>query len=180
MKITGYKLREALKMNQLELSTIGSQFQESLYCFEGEVKPKPQEVIDKIQQLESNIARLQTAQSLYNLIVKVHVDDETLTLEEAIKRVGGAGRISKMWRIAAQGQQADRWEMMQNRSRKTDDILATPTVAKSEALEYTKRAEKYASSLRNAIAIGNTTEVTFTDDQYKTVTLEQVDLTGLI
>jgi len=164
MKVTGYKLREALKMAQLELSTIDSQFEDSLYCFEGEVKPSPKDIINNIQGLERSIARLQTAQCLYNLSIHVVVAHEKMTLEEAIKRVGGAGRISKMWRIAAQGQKADRWERIQTMSRKTDDEFAKPTVAKNEALEYTKNAEKYASALRNAIAIANTTEVTLDMD----------------
>jgi len=169
MKVTGYKIREALKMAQLELSTIGSQFGDSLFCFEGEAKPSPKNIIISIQQLERNIARLQTAQAMYNLTVMITVGHERLTLEEAIKRVGGAGRISKMWRVAAQGNQVDKWELRQSMSRKTDEIQAQPTISKIEALEETKVSEKYASALRNAIAIGNTTEVT----------LDSIDLTGL-
>ncbi len=158
MKITGYKLREALKMAQLELTTIATQFEESLFRFEGEEKTTPRDIIDRVNKLETDIAKLQTAQCLYNLGVNVTIFGCEVTLQEAIKRVGGAGRIAKMWKIAAQGNKVDRWAVAQQMSRKTDDIMAESTVSKVEALEETKSAEKYASTLRNAIAIGNTTE----------------------
>lgn len=159
MKVNGYKLREALKMKALELSTIQSQFDESLFSFEGDKKELPGDIANKIAKLEVEIAMLQAAQSEYNLQVKVEVEGKTLPLEAAVKMVGGAGRLSKMWRTAAQGSKRDRWDRGFPTTRNKEDVVAQPTISKSEALEQAKAAEKYAAALRNAIAVGNNKEV---------------------
>lgn len=164
MEITGYKLREVLKMKALELSTIQSTFDESLFTFQDECKDLPGEIAAKITKLESDIAYLQAAQSEYNLNVKVTVKkgkDTTFTmpLEVAVKMVGGAGRLSKMWRTAAQGDKRDRWDRGTPRTRNKEDLIAKPTITKTAALAEAKIAEAFAAALRNAIAVGNNTVV---------------------
>lgn len=159
MQVNGYKLREALKMKALELATIQTLFDESLYVFEGEEKESPKAISDKITKLEVAIAMLQAAQSEYNLAVKVEIEGKTLPLEAAVKMVGGAGRLSKMWRTAAQGNKRDRWDRGFPTTRNKEDLIAQPTISKSDALEQAKAAEKLAAALRNAIAVGNNTVV---------------------
>lgn len=159
MDITGYQIREALKMKTLELSTVQTQWDESLYTFEGETKETPLEIIDRIIKLEADISYLQTAQDYYNLQVIVKIADEKMTLSQAIKTVGGAGRVSKMWRNASKGIVRDSWDSRRTISRNKDDIIAEPTIKKIDALNEAKRAEKLASQLRTAIATGNTTVV---------------------
>jgi hypothetical protein len=160
MNVTGYQLKEALKMKTLELSTVQTQFDESLHKFEGdEDKISPQEIVGKIASLEEEIAELQTAQSYYNLQVTIHVGDLPMKLEKAIKLVGGAGRVSKMWRSASKGQMRERWERHSLVVRRADEEVAKPTISKNEALDRAKEAERFASRLRNSIAVGNTTTV---------------------
>lgn len=160
MEVTGYMLKEGLKMKSIELSSIQTLFNESLYKFPDEKKMSPQEVVAAIVALEEDISLLQTAQSYYNLNVKVTVNKiGKLSLEQAIKLVGGAGRVSKMWRTAAKGNTRDRWSMSNVDVRRKDEEIASPTIKKEEALQHAKNAERYASSLRSAIALGNTTTV---------------------
>jgi len=158
MLVTGYMLKEALKMKALELTTIQTQFDESLYRFEGEDKQHPKEVADAIRKLEAEIVELQTAQDYYNLNVKVDVTEvgEQWPLCKAVKAVGGAGRVAKMWRTAAHGEKRDRWDRSRSMTRNKDDEVAMPTVTKPEALAEARATEKFASQLRNAIAVGNT------------------------
>jgi len=159
MDVTGYKLKEALKLKTIELQSVQSLFDESLYKFEGEEKLSPMDVVAQIKTLEDQIAKLQTAQSYYNLQVIVIINGERGFLETAIKLVGGAGRVSKMWRTASAGRTRDKWDRSQIATRRTDEITAEPTVKKVDALEKAKEAEKFASSLRSAIAVGNTSIV---------------------
>ena len=159
MEVTGYQLKEALKMTSLELSTIQSQFEETLFKFDDEDKETPEEIANKIYTLELKIAKLQTAQSFYNMAVEVDVQKIKFLLEEAIKCVGGAGRLSKMWRTASKGKTRDRWSDLQAATRKEGEERAKPTITKMQALGKAKEAEKLASALRSAIAIGNTAKV---------------------
>jgi len=160
MEVTGYKIKEALKLKNLELQAVQSLFDESLYKFEDEKdKMSPAEVAQKILVLENNIADLQTAQSYYNLQVPIEIDGVKGTLEKAVKIVGGAGRLSKMWRTAAKGNVRDRWNRSQVATRRADEEVAIPTISKRDALELAKDAEKFASQLRSAIALGNTTVI---------------------
>ncbi len=159
MEITGYQLKEALKMAALERETVLTQFDETLYAFDGEEKPSPEEISDSIACLETKIATLQTAQSQYNLHVQVSVQGEEMTLEQAIKMVGGAGRLSKMWRSAAKGNKRDRWDRTITVTRKTDEEVALPTISKQDSMERAKEAEMFASRLRSAISVGNTNKV---------------------
>ena len=156
MEVTGYKLKEALKLKTIELQSVQSLFDESLYKFEDEDKLLPEEVVKRIVELENQIALLQTAQSYYNLQVKVDVLGKEELLENVIKLVGGAGRVSKMWRTASKGRTRDRWDRSNIVTRRTDEVMAEPTVDKITALEKAKEAEKFASALRSAIAVGNT------------------------
>jgi hypothetical protein len=155
MNVTGYKLREALKMKSLELATIQSLFDESLYAFEGEKKDSPEVVAARIGVLETQIAVLQAAQSYYNLQVTVEPDGNKMPLEAAVKMVGGAGRLSKMWRTAAQGSKRDRWDRSMSPVRNKEDVIAQPTISKSDALVFAQKAEKFAAALRSTIAVGN-------------------------
>lgn len=156
MKVTGYQLKEAIKMNGLRLVAVQSQFDESLYIFEGEEKRLPKDIVTEVAQLEADIALLQTAQDHYNLNIDVIVGKEEMALSLAVKLVGGAGRRSKMWRSAAQGRMRDTYDRKNPVTRSKDEEVAGPTVTKVEALEEAMAAEKFASQLRHAIAVGNT------------------------
>lgn len=156
-KVNGYKLKEVIKAKQLELATVSSQFDESLNKFEDESKDTPTNIAGNIARLEDELSALQTVQSKYNLAVQLKVGDRTITLEQAVKMVGGAGRVSKLWRKAAQGEKKDYYH--RDTKRLEGEVHAKPTVTKAEALQFAKTAESFAGALRNAIATGNTQEV---------------------
>lgn len=168
MNVTGYTLREAIKIKNIELSSLASQFTESLQYFEPEEKPNPVDIANKIVKLESDLSLLQTFQSWYNLNVTVELEGNIIPLETAVKLVGGLSRLASYWRKAAQGSEIvmSRFSRNQN-TRSKDDLIAKPSITKSEALSLTKEAEKRCSSLRSKIAMANSNE--------KTLPFENID-----
>ena len=59
MKITGIQLKMIIKVKQLELNTLISQFDENLYQFEGEEKINPISILEESLKIEYVIAKLQ-------------------------------------------------------------------------------------------------------------------------
>lgn len=165
LTVTGQKIKEVLKIKTLELTTVLSTFDESLVSFEGDKgkKDTPQQVMDNVVRLEKEVAFIQTLQSRYNLAVKVKIQHVEITLEEAVKLVGGAGRTAKRWKEVAKGEKKDRYSSRYDNTRDKDKEYAVPTISKAEALEKAKVAERYASAIRTAIATGNLQQVTFDD-----------------
>lgn len=159
MKVTGYTLREALRLWQLRRDTAAGQFPKVLTAFKGEGKPSPETIGANVLSAETAIATLQAAQAQYNSSVRVPVaGGRELTLLECIKRIGGLGRVEKLWRTAATVKE-DRYSLTDSKTRKTDEIVAERTVsyeaAGAKAAEYGKLLGKY----REAIAVGNAREV---------------------
>jgi len=101
MKITGYKLQHTLRELAHRRDTAAARFDKVLWKFEDQDKATPQQIMKAYRDAEVTIAKLQTAQGRYNLAITVNVLSETMTLAEAVKRVGGAGRMEKMWRSIA-------------------------------------------------------------------------------
>src|SRR5579885_1022293 len=101
MKVTGYQIREAIRKQELQRDTVISQFNASLFKFEGEEKLSPDDVAKMFTQAEQAIANLQTGLARYNLYVVIDVLGDKMTLAEGVKRLGGAGRLEKLWREAA-------------------------------------------------------------------------------
>lgn len=161
MKITGYKLREAIKQHELRRDTAAATFESSLKKFPGEDKEDPREVIKLFLLSERAVAKLQTVQMFFNIAVKVEANGETMTLAEAIKLVGGAGRVEKMWRVAASGKK-DRYAT-HDESRASDTVYATPTITAAEAVRLATAAGRVSGNLRAAIAVANAQEVEIQD-----------------
>jgi hypothetical protein len=157
-KITGYQLREAIKNWELRKNTAQKQFQESMWIFEGDTKASLEELADAYLKAEQAIARLQTLQAQYNLAVAVEVQDRAMTLCQAVKLIGGAGRLEKMWRDAATGSQ-QHYGYAQMMVRQKDQEFAKRAVNATDAVVRTTSAARFASALRNAIALGNTREL---------------------
>lgn len=159
MKVTGYKLQHKLRELHHERDIASAQFDKGKFAFPGEQKVTAKEAFARLQAVEKDIAKLQTAQTQYNLAITVEVSGESMTLCEAVKRVGGAGRMEKMWRSVAAPKQ-DRF------SYRNDDLVrdpsqerAEPTVTVAEAAALAKEAAKFASALREAIQVANATEI---------------------
>lgn len=157
MKVTGYKFQHALRELAHTRDIAAGQFDSSLKFFPGDAKPDPKAVMAKYLDAEAKIARLQTGQAHYNLKVRVKVLDTTMTLSEAVKLVGGAGRAEKMWRSVA-APKKDRYGY--DRDERTEGtIVAQRTMTPDEAGDLAKQAARWASALREAIQVGNATDV---------------------
>ena len=159
MKVTGYKLQHALRELAHMRDIAAGQFDDALKVFPGENKNRPQDIMETYLKAEADIAKLQTIQAEYNLRVKVTVLDKRMTLSEAVKFVGGAGRAEKMWRSVA-APTKDRYGYDRD-TRDASAVVAQKTITTAEAADLAKRAARVASALREAIQVGNSTEIEF-------------------
>jgi len=167
MLANGNQLKQAIKMKSMELNSVISTFEDTLYKFEDETKLTPYEVSTKIINLEYDISKLQSAQKYYNSNLTFDFNDENLTLQTAINYVGGLGRISKKWRTASQNKkQRSMFSTHSVTTRNKDEEIAKPTITKDEALYMFKQIEKKAANLRNLIAEYNTkmVEISFINE----------------
>jgi len=162
MKITGYKLREAIKQQELLRDTAASMFDDTLKVFPGETKSAPQDVVKAFLVAETNVAKLQTAQMRFNLAVKVDILGEKMSLAEAIKRVGGQGRVEKMWRSAANSKRKDRYGYDDDELDPTK-VRSTLTITPDAAVKLASSAGRVAGAYRAAIATANAQEVDIED-----------------
>lgn len=160
MKVTGYTLRAAIKEQELKRDTASGAFTPSLRTFPGETKD-PQKIMERFEAAEKALTKLQAAQMRYNLMVSVEVLGEKMTLAEAIKRVGGIGRIEKMWKDAIQDKQRNSY--MDEDVRDPNQVRATRTVASDDAMMLARAAGKKAQALRAVIATSNGREVEIED-----------------
>lgn len=163
MKTTGYGLREAIKQHELRRDTGARAFNGSLKAFADDKKESPLQVVEGFLKAERAIAKLQTAQARYNLLVIVEANGEKMTLSEAIKTIGGVARAEKMWRTAT-GPKPDRYHTYGNEDeRDPTKVVAKPTVTVNEAVKQATLAGKKAGALRAAIATANAKEVEIED-----------------
>lgn len=162
MQINGYVLREAIKRWELRRNTAEKLFGQSLWRFDGDEKADVMTTAKQYEDADLNVAVLQTAQVRLNekvdASVKVKGKIVAMTLGEAVKRVGGAGRIEKMWRNVTTDKQ-DRYDRGEERSRDKDQIQAKRTVSQSVALEKATEAATYAGALRASIAEANSRNI---------------------
>lgn len=159
MKVTGYQLREAIRAWELRKSAAEQLVPESLMCFAGQEHEDPAKIIAQVAEAEAKIAEIETVQSAYNLGVTVWVIDKDITLAEAIKAVGGAGRVEKLWRMAVKGDNnRDRGYGYNELRKEKDTELAKRTISVEVAMKAAALAAQYAGALRAAIAQGNNQE----------------------
>lgn len=161
MKVTGWQLREALKMWELRKGTAEKLFPDSLQKFADEDKDPPQDIVDAYAKAELAIARLQVAQMRYNLGVQVMIDGTQMSLADAIKRVGAAGRIEKMWGSVTP--KTDRYDVYGASSRDPSQERAVQTLSVKDGAKLAEQASKRASAMRAAINTGNGQEIAVTD-----------------
>ena len=161
MKTTGYGLREAIKAQTLKRDTAADAFNGSLKKFPNEDKETPQTIVDTFTKAERALVHLQVAQMRYNLAVTVEAGGVKMTLAEAIKSIGGAGRIEKMWKGSIGDTKRNPYGVDSEDTRNVDEkiVRATRTVSAQDAVKLTTASGKRASTLRAAIAIANGKEV---------------------
>ena len=163
MEVTGYQLREALKRWQLKLDTSAKQFKESLYQFDEDQGAQgenfnPSALSSQFEVADAAIATLEAAQQRYNQQVEVNILGEKMPLAVAIKRVGGAGRLEKMWRGVASDTGRDRYSYREM-TRDKDQIRAKRTISVQDSIKFADEAARKAGALRSAIATANNTKV---------------------
>jgi len=159
MKVNGIQLREAIKRWELRAQTASKQFNENVWAFDGDDAPSPEYLAAEYAKAQESVARIQAAQSRYNLLVTLDFgSDEKITLCEAVKRIGGAGRLDKMWRAAANNTGRDRYSIRENQ-RNSDTIYAKRQISVEKCVKEANEASKRSAKLRSMIAIGNTAEV---------------------
>ena len=157
MKVTGYMLREALKRWQLKRDSAVALFESSLKKFDDETKDPPALVMRAFMDAERAIAQIQAAQATYNGLIKVTVQDTVMSLNAAVKMLGGASRREKLWRdVATPSRSAYGYN---DGVRSKDQEVAKPTITQKDAAALAVEAGKYTSALRAAIAVANGNEV---------------------
>lgn len=160
MIVTGYLLREAIKQWELRKDAASRVFDTTLTKFPGEEKPIPGDLIDQYFAAEIAIAKLQTAQSAYNLFVSFPFEEnEKMTLCEAVKSLGGYSRVEKLWRTASGGGKKDRYYGNSDTERDPEKIYAIQVVTPMDGVEKASVAARRASALRAAIATACTQSV---------------------
>lgn len=163
MKLTGYTIREAISQTEFDRDALKAEFDDALFIFRDEWKRDPDDIMVEYDLAECQIAKLQTVQMRYNLAVEVAVGDEAITLAEAVKQIGGAGRVAAIWKNALERQTSPATTLglygRSNRMREKDTLVAQPTLSRDVYVEMSRDAARYAAMLRNAIAEGNATVV---------------------
>lgn len=156
-KVTGYQIREAIKQFEILEATLQNRFQESLRAFPGaRIEHFPGDVARDLDVVSQNIAKLQEAQSRYNLMVHLPTGE---SLCFAIKAIGSLGRMENMWKRVAVPKK-ETWRLSKNEDvRSKDEVYATPMVSSEEASQQARAAAKRTSALRAGIAVANSTEV---------------------
>jgi hypothetical protein len=161
MVVTGYALRNAIRRWQLRRDTAAAQFSGSLTKFEGEDKQTPDAVATEFLNAEKAIARLQAAQNEYNGRVKIVVPGmDNMTICTAVKLVGGAARLEKMWR-AVVAPIRERWETsnVSLGTRNKTEERAAWTMSTKDMADRTAKAAALTGALRSGIAEGNSIKI---------------------
>lgn len=158
MKVTGYKLQQAIREQQERRALNEKRWANGQMAWPADIDrvPNPSKFMDEIQDAERKIARLQTAQAQYNLAVEVEVQGRKMPLYEAVKLVGGAGRVESLWKEVAKNEPTDRYG---STVRDKDSIVAVRLISADDATTKAQEAAKYARALREAIQSGNATLV---------------------
>lgn len=158
MHVTGTELRDAIHRRELRLDANLQEYADSLYKYDNEDKPSPLSVFEKIDAEELAIAQLQTVQTRFNLSVTVEVGGKRISLCEAVKSVGGAGRNEKRWR-AVITKDSQRNAFTDRNTRDPNMQFAKKQVTPEDALRLADYHAQRASTLRNVIALGNAQKI---------------------
>lgn len=164
MQVTGYILQTRIRTLKTEVESYATQFSNGTAKFADEEKLGVKEAYQQFDRAERELARYQTAQTIFNLRVKVNVLGESMTLCEAIKRVGGAGRAEAMWKELV-APKRDRYSRDESVVRDKDKEYATKTYSLTEAQAQARSAASYASALRAAIQAANAKEIEIPDSE---------------
>ena len=160
MEVNGNMIMDALQRADDDKNMANSTFRETLFAFPEEAKKDPAGKISELARAERRIADLQIVQEQYNFSLFVMINDRKITLADAVKRLGGASRVEKMWRIAAVETGRDRWNSI-DRERNKDSVYSIRQITVERAKAGQKDARRLTGQLKTAIREANTTPVKF-------------------
>jgi len=158
MKVSGYQLRESLRRWKDRRDIFSRNFEESLWQFSDDEKGHPVDRAKGYAEADRAVARLESAQQEYNLKTTIQLPNESVTLSVAVKLLGGAGRLTRMWRKGATDTGRDKYSYRENRRSKEDEF-ARRMVPQELAMQKADEAACYASALRAGIAEANGTSL---------------------
>jgi hypothetical protein len=160
MIITGNRILDALDMLKERVKALDAQFKPSLFRFDDEdEKRDPRDIVREYEALQARIARLQEAQSAYNLRVEVDVLGERVTLQRVLHLIGSATRVKAHWLSAASPEEQPAYLYNPMRQRDKEHEYAKRVVPMAEAQQLADRASLNAMALKQAIRSGNAREV---------------------
>lgn len=145
MKVCGYSLRTAIKNRETERDAAASALQQAL---RGSAGLSLEELMNKIENSERAIAKLQAFQARYNLEVTIDVNSEKISMAEAIKRIGGIERVSQHWR-----------KLVESASGSGMAVAMVSTLDSEKAINKAKAAATEASTLRGRMSAANALEI---------------------
>ncbi len=158
MKINGILLREALKRWERARTLAIASFQDSLWRFDGEQKPSPMEACEAFIKADTIHATLQDLQQRYNSAIEMEHLGNTITLGVAVKMIGGAGRVEKMWtEAAAKPKNRYGFDDSMDRKRDKDAIYAIRSISVQDCVAISNKTSEIAAKLRSQIALANAT-----------------------
>lgn len=159
MKVTGYMLKEQIKIRMMELESLYARFENQILAFPGEER-MPIEYAETLMDVETQVVKLQTAQKFYNLnalVTAPYGELDKVSLEYIIKLVGPVARIAKRWRKASQPDK-DRYYGREN-VRKADEVYEQRTISEDDCLTLAMELERKAAKMRSIIATANSVEM---------------------
>ena len=153
---TGIDLQAAISFWEKQRDLAKDEFPDSFSAFPDETKASPDDVMARYLRAEEAVVQLQTALAEYNQLVSVEIDGRRMSLTEAIKRVGGAGRVESLWRDATKSKSNPYQDNSSRDEGKTYAVAALPLSAIQERVTL---ATKWAAQLRRQISAANAQRV---------------------
>jgi hypothetical protein len=155
MRVTGFKLREAIQLAKMRLEAFRPTFKKSTASFHPESADKPSAIADEIKSMEDRVLRLSVVQEMFNTSVYVTVGSESMTLLEVLKRIGMSDRMRKMWLEVVKEDRYSRTDVYRDKTAE----YATAMVSEKDVLQQADRWAKEASRMRASLAEGNSKEM---------------------
>jgi len=157
MEVTGHQLKQKLTQYQEIRDDLRALLGETVFAFEDEDKPPFQEVVASLEKSESELAALQTLQSEFNLKYLVTFNGQSITLQQAVRLVGGVDRIKQAYKTAAKSK-THTFGRDPN-VRRVEEVYAKRTISVPECQEMARVYSKKATQLRHLIQKGNETKI---------------------
>lgn len=157
MKVTGFFLKQEIKMANIQVAALTQELASSYSKFDHETdKRTPAEILNEMLSVEEKIARIQTAQAIYNQANMVEYNGAKVPLALVIKLEGVNARLSKLWKDVAKQNEPDRY------SRGTlskDEIYPTSQVNTKGCFGNVKSLATAQCGLQSIIGTSNSKEL---------------------